>query len=57
MIAHKVSSLLYETVHFQTKWGEEGIGEIRILSNGKCGILSPTSVFEIKDIKSVRRVK
>lgn len=57
MIAHKVSSLLYETVHFQTKWREEGIGEIRILSNGKCGILSPTSVFEIKDIKSVRRVK
>ena len=57
MMVHKVASLMYETVYFRTKWGEEGIGEIRILSNGKCGILSTTSVFEIKDIKSVRRVK
>ena len=57
MMVHKVASLMYETVYFRTKWGEEGIGEINVLSTGKPGIITTTSVFELKDIKSVRRVK
>ena len=57
MMHEKMSSMLYEEVVFETKWGEKGKGEIRILGSGELGIATPTSVFSFKDIKNIRRVE
>ena len=57
MMHRKMSSMLYEEVFFEKKWGEKGKGEIRILGSGKIGISTPTSVYPFEDIQNIRRVK
>ena len=57
MMHEKMSSMLYEEVVFETKSGERGKGEIRILGSGKLGIATPTSVYSFEDIKNLRRVE
>ncbi|WP_298277827.1 hypothetical protein [Ferroplasma sp.] len=48
---------LYQKVRFQTCGNVELTGEVRILGNGRVGILTTKESFSAGDVKRVRRMR
>ena len=49
--------LMNRKVHFMTSGNFKQTGEVRVLGNGKMGIITQREVFQARDVRRVRRVK
>jgi len=56
MMKFLLDKYMNKVVWFSTQY-YNGIGEVRVLSNGEPGVLTDKFLFECKEIKKIKEVK